>query len=485
MSPNNSLEKAEAIAPAADYPDTGTTAYEDLRRRHLEEMQARVPEHFERLTWSAERLRSEQEARLRTLVRAARDRSPWHRERLADVDPGELTEDDLPELPVMTKHDLMEHFDEIVTDPRLTLEKVEAHLESLTGDAYLLDRYHAVASSGSSGYRGVFVYDWQSWADCWLGSVRYVLREMLRGSGSARRGPMVMAVVASGHPTHMGSSLPRTFSNPAAMATCRFPVTLPLGQIVAGLNDVRPDVLTGYPSALHQLVFEARAGMLEISPRVVVSVAEPLLPEIRAALQETWAAPVYNWWSCSEGGQMGSSCGRGRGLHLSDDLLIIEPVDARGRAAPPGVRSAKVYLTNLYNPTLPLIRYELTDEITLLEEPCPCGSAHRLVEDIQGRLDDTFIYPQAGAVHPHVFRSHLGRERNIVEYQVRQTAGGAAIAIRCGGEVDVASLRTGIASDLVRLGLEKPEVSVTPVKRLERQASGKLKRFVPLADGSR
>jgi phenylacetate-CoA ligase len=181
----------------------------------------------------------------------------------------------------------------------------------------------------------------------------------------------------------------------------------------------------------------------------------------------------------------GISCGRGRGLHLSDDLLIVEPVDAQGNPVPPGVSSAKVYLTNLYNPALPLIRYEITDEVTLLEEPCPCGSAHRLVEDIQGRLDDTFVYPQAGAVHPHVFRSRLGRERNIVEYQVRHTAGGAAIAIRCHGEVDVASLRTGIASDLVRLGLEKPEVSVTPVERLERHPSGKLKRFVPLANGPR
>jgi phenylacetate-CoA ligase len=483
MSPNNSLEKAETMAPAADHPDTGATAYEDLRRRHLQEMQARVPEHFERLSWPPERLRLEREARLRALVRAACDRSPWHRERLADVDPDELTEDDLPELPVMTKHDLMEHFDEIVTDPRLTLKKVEAHLDGLTGDAYLLDRYHAVASSGSSGRRGVFVYDWHSWADCWLGKVRYMLREMLRGSEPARRGTMVMGVVAGEHPTHMGSSLPQTFSNPAAMAARRFPVTLPLERIVAGLNDVRPDILTGYPSVLRQLAFEARVGTLKISPRAVVSVAEPLLPEIRAALQETWAAPVHNWWATSEGGPMAISCGRERGLHLSDDLLIIEPIDAQGRVVPPGVRSAKVYLTNLYNPVLPLIRYELTDEVTLLEEPCPCGSAHRLLEDVQGRLDDTFVYRQAGAVHPHVFRSRLGRERNIVEYQVRQTPGGAAIAIRCRGEVDVASLRTGIALDLMRLGLAKPEVSVTPVERLERHPSGKLKRFVPLTNG--
>lgn len=480
-------EKAEPAG--ADRPDNGSPrgAYEILRRRHLQEMQALAPGHFERLSWPAQRLRAEREARLRALVHDAREQSPWHRARLADVDPGRLTEDDLSELPVMTKDDLMEHFDEIVTDPRLTLELVEAHLDRLAAgpNAYLLDRYHAVASGGSSGRRGVFVYGWRAWGDSYLGLVRYVLRGLMGASGPAQRGPMAMAVVAAENPTHMSSSHSQTFSNPDAMVSRRFPVTLHLEQIVTGLNEVRPDVLTGYPSVLHQLALETRAGALKISPKAVVSASEPLLPEIRSVLEETWAAPVYNWWATSEAGGIGSSCGRGRGMHLSDDLLIVEPVDARGAAVPPGVRSAKVYLTNLYNPTLPLIRYELTDEVTLLQEPCPCGSAHRLIEDIQGRLDDTFFYSQGGTVHPHVFRSRLGRERGIVEYQVRQTDRGAAIAIRCRGEVDAASLRADIASDLARLGLENPEVSVEPVERLNRHSSGKLKRFVPLTNGQR
>jgi hypothetical protein len=274
-----------------------TAAHEALRRRHLQEMQALAPGHFERLSWSAERLHSEREARLRTLVRYACERSPWHRQRLADIDPGILTEDDLPKLPVMTTDDLMWHFDEIVTDPRLTLEKVEAHLDGFAAgtDAYLLDRYHVVASSGSSGRRGVFVYDWRSWADCYLGHVRYALRELLRGSDPAVRGPVVMVVVAAEQPTHLSGSLPRTFSNPTVMVTHRFPVTLPLERIVAGLNGVRPDVLNGYPSVLHQLAFEAQAGTLEISPKSVNSVAEPLLPEIRSVLEETWTVPVHNW----------------------------------------------------------------------------------------------------------------------------------------------------------------------------------------------
>lgn len=55
--------------------------------------------------------------------------------------------------------------------------------------------------------------------------------------------------------------------------------------------------------------------------------------------------------------------------------MIVEPVDENGNAAPPGTPSKKIYLTNLYNTTLPLMRYELTDEITVIGEAC-LGASH-------------------------------------------------------------------------------------------------------------
>jgi phenylacetate-coenzyme A ligase PaaK-like adenylate-forming protein len=444
-------------------------------------MRQRVPAHLERLTWPAERLRVDRNVRLRELVQVAQEGSPWHRERLGHLDPAKLSEADLAVIPPMSKEDLMANFDRIVTDHRLTLDRVELHLAGLTSDAYLLDRFHAVASGGSSGQRGVFVYDWESWADCFLSCMRYMLLDRFRQQELPRRPTRIVAVTAE-HATHMSSALPQTFSAPDDTSAIRLPVTLPLPRIVAGLNEAAPDVLVAYASILPELAHEAWTGRLRIAPRRVISVSEPLLPEIRAAAEEAWGGTVVNWWASSEGGGMGVSCGQGAGMHLSDDLLIIEPVDADGRPVPPGVRSEKIYLTNLYNPLLPLIRFEITDQVTMIpaDDPCPCGSAHRRIEDVQGRLDDLFVYPCA-VVHPHIFRSRLGRERNIVEYQVRQTDVGATIAVRCQGEVDESRLCEEIRDDLIRVGLGEPEISILRVERLERQATGKLKRFVPLA----
>lgn len=114
----------------------------------------------------------------------------------------------------------------------------------------------------------------------------------------------------------------------------------------------------------------------------------------------------------------------------------------------PGERSAKVYLTNLFSTVLPLIRFEITDEITVIAETCPCGSAHTWIDDVQGRLDDTLLYPGGLAVHPIMVRSPLGRQRNVAEYQVHQTCHG----------LDV----------------------LTPDGRIGGESSGKVKRIVPL-----
>src|SRR6185295_4534077 len=96
--------------------------------------------------------------------------------RLVDVDPAEVDETNLALLPVMTKADLMEHFDEIVTDDRLRLHLDENHLDNLSADAYVFDRYHAVTTGGSSGRRAVMVFDWDAWTTWYWTVARHEVR---------------------------------------------------------------------------------------------------------------------------------------------------------------------------------------------------------------------------------------------------------------------------------------------------------------------
>jgi phenylacetate-coenzyme A ligase PaaK-like adenylate-forming protein len=451
--------------------------YENQRQRHVTGALALAPLLIEQMGWPADRVAEYRTLRLRELVRIATERSPWYRKRLSGVDVDRLDERSLTELPVLTKTELMEHFDDIVTDSRLTLAGLDHHLSTVETGSYLLGQYTALTSGGSSGQRGVFVYGWDAWAVFWLTCFRTLLNARNSYRDLASR-PAVMASVTAAHYSHATAAMARTFSNPR-MTTVRFPVTLRTEGIVAGLNKTQPDFMTVYPSVLYALAHEAAAGRLRIAPRRILAGAEPLLPEIRAAAEKAWGVKVINVYGTSEGGGTAVGCDLG-GTHISEDQLIVEPVDLAGRPVPPGERSAKIFLTNLYNPVLPLIRFEITDEVMVLSGRCPCGSEHRRIEDVQGRLDDVFVY-QGLRVHPHLFRTALSREADVVEYQVRQTPAGAAIAIRCTALVNLDALRDRVAAALASAGLDRPQVTVEVVDGFERPGGpAKLKRFLPL-----
>ena len=452
--------------------------YEQTRARHLQHMIELLPAHLDRLRWPAERLNKERTERLRELVARAKQRSPWHRERLAGVEVEELDEGTLSELPTMDKTQLMENFDSIVTDQRVTLAAANDHIASLHNDAYFLGDLHAVASGGSSGLRGVFVWDWEGWAAVRLVALRQQLADRLSDPELAARPPVVM-VVAANHAAHFTTANAETFASDA-VPVHRIPIGQPLPAVVEALNAADGDSLATYPSMLSALVGEARAGRLMIRPSRIVTMAEPLFGDVREAAERTWEAPVANMWGTSEAGIVGLGCFAEPGMHLADDQVIVEPVDEHGRPVPAGVPSHKVLVTGLANMLQPLIRYEITDRVVTLDEPCSCGSAHRRVGDIEGRLDDDFLYGGGVRIHPHVFRSVFVREPALTEYQVNQTVEGAEILLCHEAPLDSEGLVAGVVAALRHAGLRNPRVAARTVGAIPRLESGKVKRFVPL-----
>ena len=447
---------------------------DDLRRRHVAYFEGLLPGYVRRVDWPADRISGERLRALRRLLAAA-GKSSWHRRRLAGIDAARLSAADVASLPVMTKADLMDNFDDVITDRRITRDLCERHLRDAADGAYLRGEYRVVASAGSSGRRGVFVYGWDAWAICWASMMRFPHRDWAIDPALAgvRR---VAAVVAAARPAHVSAAFRHTFST-ARTPEHLIPVSQPTGQIVAALNRRQPTELIGFSSVLPQLAREAQAGRLRIAPRRVMAISEPLLPEARAAIQQAWDVPAGSRYGMSEG-LFAGFCGHAS--HLPDDLCLFEPVDAAGRPVPEGVRSQRVYVTNLYNHVLPLIRYEVTDEVTVLAGTCPCGSAFRRIADPQGRLDDTFTYPGGVSIHPHLFRSALGQHQQIIEYQVRQTPRGAAIRVVTNAPLDTVRVATMIRQALAAAGLAQPQVSLAQAASIDRQPTGKLKRFIPL-----
>ena len=448
--------------------------YERMRTAHLHAVQAALDDHIARLDWSRDQIERHRDQRLRMLLSYASERSPFHARRLRDLDASRASVADLASLPMMTKSDAQDEWDAIVTDRDLSRAWAERILAEQQWFSYTPADYQVFSSGGSSGVRGVYLWDWQFFASIACLAWRTQARAE-RGSPSASL--LRLAVLEAGVPPHASTPL---FDVPTApgMETVVIAAGAPFEEVLAAVAAARPTHLVGYASVIGRLARAASAGELDCRPVRVSTNSEPLLDEDRTAIREAWHAPIHNLWGSTEIGVQAVGCGLGEGLHVCEDEVVLERVDDDGVPVGPNEPAARTLATGLANRTFPFIRYDLGDQVEWLPGPCECGSAFARVADIGGRRDDDFRYGSI-AVPASAFRHVLGTDPRVSEYEVTQTVAGADVLVV--GNPDLDALRRSLIGELRRYALSDPTVEIRVVDRIPRHhATGKLKRFIPL-----
>src|SRR5215218_522650 len=350
--------------------------------------------------WTRQRLEEHQGRALRLLREHAYARSPFY----GRFHRG-LADRPLSELPVLSKEMVMERFDELVTDPTVRLADVEAHLATLSGGDELFDvRYRVASTSGSTGRRGILLWDPDEWATI-LASYNRSFDWAGVGAGLTHR--TRMAVVSSTIPWHQSARVGASVHSPW-VPTLRMDSGDQLGSIVERLNDFQPKVLVAYASMAHLLAEEQLADRLRISPDFVFASSEVFTEQARRRIEEAWGNKPFEVYAATEPAGIASEREQHRGMHLFEDLVMTEVVDEKNRPMPPGVYGNKVLVTVLFSRTMPLIRYEMSDSMRQASSPhCPCGRPFALIDGIQGREEDVLHFPATSggqvSVQPIIF----------------------------------------------------------------------------------
>jgi phenylacetate-coenzyme A ligase PaaK-like adenylate-forming protein len=448
--------------------------YEDLVRRQRAELQDAYLKGVRRLRWDAARLAAERERGLRELLRWAAEHSPFWQERLAGRDLETFTEADLPSLPILTRTEMMSQFDRLITVPGLTLARVQEHVEQLGADRYLDDEYHAIVTSGYTGTEAIQLYGWDSFVTFVMQGSRWTGRR-----GEAPDAVLAQAFACTARHESGAFHAFSTFESGGPPSHC-LSGTMPLPEMVDRLNQAEPkvDALQGWPSVIRLLALEALEGRLTIKPTWVAVAGEMLTPPVREAIRAAWGVEPSEFWGCSEG-TYAFPCGVGEGFHIADDLVVLESVDAEGNTVPYGQPGERLLLTSLYNLDQPLIRYDLADSVTITDEPCPCGCAHRRIVGIHGRIDGTFDYDEISVPRRGVERALLAAP-GLADFFVRQTPRGLDVSVVTNGSCDLERLRADIAEILRGNELAAPEVTVQEVDAVDRLFSGKTRQFEPI-----
>lgn len=189
-------------------------------------------------------------------------------------------------------------------------------------------------------------------------------------------------------------------------------IKTPLSEWVDKIQEFKPNMIIGYPSAIKILGELAEKGDVKVEIFRIISCGEPLGASLRRYLEETFRAEVVNFYGASESLSMGVETDPSEGMILFDDMNVIE------------VQDGSMYLTSLYNFAQPLIRYRLSDRLTL-EAP---GENSRYpftrATGLLGRSDDILWFEDGKGnrefLHPLAVEGIC--IEGLRDYQFRQTS---------------------------------------------------------------
>jgi phenylacetate-coenzyme A ligase PaaK-like adenylate-forming protein len=429
------------------------------------------------------------ERRLRRLLRHAAAHSPFYLEKFRGLD---LRRCPLAELPVTTKPELVERFDDVVTDRRVRLADAARFTEDPANGARLFrGRYHVTHTSGSSVQALIVL---QEPADVEL----LFLLQFTRGNAAFARGlgevlgrvRRPACLVAITNPDPFNPSCAVWLQMPPAfrrfVEVVRLDSTDP--DLTAKLERQPPTNLSAYPSILDPLALDPARSRWAGGLRQVTSSSENLSPTARDRLAVAFGVPVLDNYSMAECTILSNGCPACPGSHVNADWVILEVVDDEYRPVPAGELGRRVLLTHLGNRIQPLIRYEVNDRVRLAAGPCACGSRLPRVAAVEGRAADVFLVEVAGQPRrltglsfKHAF-DHMGEVREWQAVQVQRNRVRLRVEVVPGRRLDEPRLRHLLSAGLRAAGLgEAVAVEVETVPRLAPDPqTGKVRRVVSL-----
>jgi len=332
---------------------------------------------LERTQWlSPEKLREYQEMRLRKIVDHAYQRVPYYKALFDNLglSPTDIRRvEDLKLLPLLTKDSVRDESSALLAEKS---DQYQPKLYSTSGTSgepllFYLDK---------SANTLEFVYYWRYWG--WAG---YRLGDRFAELGSHF---FLERPKLSGDAYHYQTYLRRLHLNSAQVSSSG------VSDMASAIRKYRPLFLKGVSSALYFFALNLQeAGISDLKFKAVFSTGEVVTELYRKTVESVLNAPLLDSYGHMERTVSISQCLQG-GYHVNSDYGILELTNETSGDNGTFLTGRAVG-TSLYNLAMPLIRYDIGDEIETFSEPksCPCGRTLPLIKAIHGRSEDVIVTP--------------------------------------------------------------------------------------------
>ncbi|HVO95876.1 MAG TPA: amino acid adenylation domain-containing protein [Terriglobales bacterium] len=310
----------------------------------------------------------------------------------------ELADISVADLPLLPKKTLIDNFNRAVTDPWLKKKEIEEWFETHRdpSEKFCKDMV-VIHGSSTSGDIGIFAYDRRAWT---FADATVAGRLPLPENYPNGRTKIAFYVAANGHfgTVSMASSMPKNVYDVLILSLLNSSE-----QTIEELNRFQPHRLMSYASSAAALAEHALNGRLKIHPQRVFVGGDKLTESMKTKIRDAWHVPIYDLFAASESKYIAIKTPERDQMLVMDDLNLVEVLNEKNQAVG-AEQEGRIVLTNLYNYTLPILRYELGDYVmrgTDLPD-VPFTS----LRDIRGRVNDALPVALAGgqidSIHPIV-----------------------------------------------------------------------------------
>ncbi len=238
------------------------------------------------------------------------------------------------------------------------------------------------------------------------------------------------------------------------------------------IKKINPNILWSYPSILVLLASRNEKESFNISIPRVFAQAEILSAPARELLKRSFNCEIRDFYASMEFGRIAWECEEGS-MHLFSDSMIAEVLDQNGNPIKNG-KPGRLVLTQLFKYAMPLIRYEIGDEVSIGTR-CKCGRGSHILSSIRGRLNIHLVLP-SGNLYPATFVDTLLRNLpNVLEFQIVQKSRNLLLVNVIGAK----PMDPDQIAKAVNLAMpESMDIEVAFVNSIKREASGKFTHFI-------
>ena len=339
-------------------------------------------------------------ARLKETVERIYKNVPYYKEKLdkAGVLPDSIKSlDDLKRIPFTTKEDLRQNYPfGLFASPMKDIVRIHA-------------------SSGTTGKPTVVGYtknDLDTWSEaiarlaCAAGATEDDIAQISFGYG----------LFTGGFGLHYGLEKVGLAIIPASTGNTEKQIML--------MKDFGTTLLVSTPSyALYMSEVAEKMGIdikKDLKLKIGMFGSEGSTEEMRAEIEKRWGMTATENYGLSEimGPGVAGECTHKCGMHVSDDLFIVEIIDPVTGAVLPEGEVGELVITNIKKEGIPLLRYRTKDITYIDKSPCKCGRTTPRIAKIQGRSDDMLKIKGVNVFPSQIESALLGTKGIAPYYQI-------------------------------------------------------------------